>query len=413
MSVAFFWLFLNILSIIILAFFSMMEMACVSFSKIRLQYYVSQGDSRAEKLSWLLRNSSRLFGTTLIGVNVAMMFGSEFSRQFYEAFGINPTWAALTQVIIVIIFGELAPMFAARKYSEHVSMLGARILYFTAVLMKPLLWIISAITHCVHFFSGGKSETFNLYLNQEEIRKILEEHHEDQPETGSIEELNAIVSNIFNLRMKTASKIMHPLQSAPMLPSNAPIKKMRHLMLNFSHNFVLVYHRDPMNIIGIASPRDLLREADNRRIGDFSKNPWFISKSMEVVHILHEFRSNKQSVAIVLNRKGKAIGFLTLQDVLEEIFGAGTESLEAKAAASAPIIERTFSGSMKVKEFNELFGTSLEAEEEEETLAELLIRSAGHHPEVGETIRIPPFEIEVKEATLLEIKQVTIKTKLS
>ena len=412
MTEAIIWLLLNIISLIILSFYSMMEMACVSFNKIRLQYYVSEGDKRAERLSWLLLNSSRLFGTTLIGVNVAMMFGSEFSRQFYEAIGINPTWAPLTQIMIVIIFGELAPMFAARKYSEHTAMLGANTLYFSAIAMKPLLWVISAITHCVHYFSGGKTETFDLYLNQDEIRKILEEHHEDQPETGSVEELNMIVSNIFSLRSKTAEKIMNPLTSAPMLPSNSPIRKMRPLMLNFSQNFVLVYHKEPLNIVGIAFPRDLLWEADNRRVGDHSRNPWFITKDMEAVQILHKFRSNKQSVAIVLNQAGKAIGFLTLQDVLDEIFGSRAGALDTVADTLPPIIERTFSGSMKVKEFNELFDVSLEADEDE-TLAELLIRVAGHHPEVGETIKIHPFEIEVKEATLLEIKQVTIKTKLS
>ena len=206
MSAALYWFILALIFVGIQSFYSMMEMACVSFSKIRLQYYVSKGDKRAERLGYLLRNTSRLFGTTLIGVNVAMMFGSEFSRMFYNALGLNPSIAPLTQVMIVIIVGELAPMFAARKYSEHTAMLGANILYFSAIVMKPFLWIISAITHTVHWVFGGKSNTFDLYLNQEEIRKVLEEHQEDQPEAGSVDELNMIVSNIFDLRSKTRSQ---------------------------------------------------------------------------------------------------------------------------------------------------------------------------------------------------------------
>ncbi len=115
---------LNFLSIIMLAFYSMTEMACVSFNKVRLQYYVSKGMKRAIWLNALLQHPSRLFGTTLIGVNIAMFFGSEFSRQFYSSIGLNPDWSPLTQVILVVIFGELAPMFAARRYPEHVSILG-------------------------------------------------------------------------------------------------------------------------------------------------------------------------------------------------------------------------------------------------------------------------------------------------
>jgi len=413
MSDVIFWLVLLIISLAITSFYSMMEMACVSFSKVRLQHYVSQGDKRAERLNYLLQNSSRLFGTTLIGVNVAMMFGSEFSRLFYNALGLSPSVAPLTQVMIVIIVGELAPMFAARKYAEHTSMLGANTLYFSAIAMKPFLWVISAITHAVHWVFGGKSDTFDLYMNQDEIRKILEEHQEDQPEAGSVDELNMIVSNIFDLRAKTATKIMHPLKSVPMLPSNSPIRKMRQVMLSLTQNFVLVYHRDPLNIVGIAFARDLLREADNRRIGDHSRQPWFITKDMEVVQILHQFRSNKQSVAIVLNEQGKAIGVITLHDVLEEIFGQGTAAIESEPKRPPPIIEKTFPGDMKVAEFNELYGMHLETAYEHETLAEMLIRVFGHHPEVGESVRIPPFELEVKEATLLEIKEVTIKTKLN
>ncbi len=297
MSDAFFWLFLNILSIIILSFYTSTELAVVSFSKVRLQFYVAGGDKRAIRLKWLLDNSARLFGTTLIGVNVAMMFGSEFSRQFHEAIGLNPDLAPLSQVVIVIIFGELAPIFAARRYSEHLSMLGANLLYASAILMKPLLWIISLITHIVHYFFGGRSESFDLYLNQEEIRNILEEHHEEQPATGSVEELTTIVSNIFDLRTKTAFKIMEPLSSIAKIPSNSPIRKMRQLLLNTTQNFLLVYHRYENNIVGIAHPRDLLREADNRRVGDHSRQPWFIGADAEVVQILHQFRSNKQTVA--------------------------------------------------------------------------------------------------------------------
>ncbi len=390
----------------------MMEMACVSMSKVRLQYYVSKKDRRAEKLSYLLKNTSRLFGTTLIGVNVAMMFGSEFSRLFYNALGLNPSVAPLTQVMIVIIVGELAPMFAARKYSEHTAMLGANILYASAILMRPFLWVISAITHTVHWIFGGKSDSFDLYLNQDEIRKILEEHQEDQPEAGSVDELNLIVSNIFDLRAKTASKIMHPLSTVPLLPSNAPIRKMRRAMLKFATSYTLVYHKEPSNIVGIAIARDLLKEADNRRIGDHSQQPWFIIQDMEVVHILHQFRSNKRNVAIVLNRLGKAVGVITLNDVLEEIFGKGSAAIETEPRLP-PIIEKTFPGDTEVREFNELYGVSLETAFESETLAEMVIRAFGHHPETGEVIRIPPYEMEIKESTLLEVKQITIKTKVN
>ncbi len=111
----------------------------------------------------------------------------------------------------------------------------------------------------------------------------------------------------------------------------------------------------------------------------------------------------------MIDDSGKAIGVLTLQDVLDEIFVHGAASLLQEETSPPPIIERTFPGSMEVSEFNDLFGVTLESIEEE-TLAELMTRIIGHHPEMGETVSLPPFELQVKDATLLEIKFITIKT---
>ena len=127
-----FFLMLLIVSLVIQGFYSMLEMACVSFNRVRLQYYVSQKNRRAMWLSYLLNNPTRLFGTTLIGVNTAMQFGSECARRFYASLHVSPDWAPLSQVIIVLIFAELAPMFAARRFAENVAMLGIPIIYITS-----------------------------------------------------------------------------------------------------------------------------------------------------------------------------------------------------------------------------------------------------------------------------------------
>ncbi|MES2274306.1 MAG: DUF21 domain-containing protein, partial [Chlamydiota bacterium] len=68
------------------------------------------------------KRPSRLFGTTLIGINTALVFGSECARHIYESVHLDPDWAPLTQVLLVVIFGELAPMFAARRHPEQLAM---------------------------------------------------------------------------------------------------------------------------------------------------------------------------------------------------------------------------------------------------------------------------------------------------
>jgi len=408
-STALMWLLLNIFTIICLGFYSMLEMACVSLNKVRLDYYVSKKNRQALWLKYLLQHPFRLFGTTLIGVNIAMVVGSECSREFHQAIGINPDLAPLTQVIIVVIFGELAPMFAARHYAEHVAMLGSGLLYASAKIMTPLLWIVGYIIRFSNWIVGSEVSEDHMFLTQEELQKILEEHGDEVSSEDKGQELNLISANIFTLRTMDARQIMTPLEDLAKLPSNATIAQMRNLLKKNDQEFVPIYHRDPTNIISIAFPRDLIRIPDTRRVRDHGRQPWFITQQTKITQILHQFRRNNLTVAVILDRAGKGIGLLNLGDVLDEIFGEVKKRQPVKPTEGF-ILERTFPGDMKISEFQEQFEIELDPDQNL-TFHELMEKHLGHNPEEGDSVYIAPFEITASEVSLLEVKSVTVKTK--
>lgn len=408
-SSAWYWLLLNIISIIVLSFYSMFEMACVSFNKVRLQYYVSKGNKQAIWLDYLMHHPSRMFGTTLIGVNIALVSGSEFSRNFHTAIGLDPDLAPLSQILIVVIFGELAPMFAARRFAEHVALLGIPIVYASAKLMTPLLWILGALSKICNFLVGGKESSANIFLSQDELQKILEELDEERPYAGEKEEFNAISTNIFNLGKKEAWQVMEALSAAPKIPSNATVREMKAMIAKTNADYLLVNHRDLNNIIGIAFPRDMIRIADTKRVRDYAKAPWFITQNTQIMQILKQFRYNNQSVAVILDDQGVGVGIIHLYDIMEEIFGK-VAVISDKPRAKL-IIERTFPGNMKVGDFNAQFGVTL-SDRVDLTLSELLTETLEHRPEVEESIFLDPFEITVKEASILGVKTVAINTRL-
>lgn len=408
METAFFWLFLNFLTIVILAFFSMEEMACVSFNKVRLQYLVKTGSKRAEWLNYLLHNPSRLFGTTLIGVNVATIVGSECARQFHQAIHLSPDLAPLSQIIIVIIFGELAPMFAARRYPEHVALLGVPILYFTSKVLAPFIWILGLISKAANFIVGGEEPHPELFLTQDELQKVIEEQDEDKSSSKEDEELNRITANIFRFKDKLAKHIMSPLEAQPLISSQLTIEKLRKVPKN-PLPYYLVYHKDVSNIIGIAFIRDLIRASDNRKVKDYCKPPWFLSEKTPLFQIIKQFRRNSEHVAVVLDTSGKAKGFLNFDDVVEEIFGK-SRPLKTETKIST-YIDRTVPGKMTLADFQLEFGIELPGEPES-TLSDFIVSFLEQHPEGGETIAFPPFEFTVKEASLLGVKTISVKTKV-
>lgn len=406
-----FYLFLIIICLIVQGFFAMIEMACVSFNKVRLQYYVSKGKKRALWLSFLLHHPAYLFGTTLIGVNTALVVGSECARRFYASLGVSPDFAPLTQIILVLIFAEISPMFAGRRYAEHVAMLGLPILYFFSICLRPIIWCLDWLCKGVNRIIGQKAPP-GVYLSREELQNIIEEREETVALKPSSKEFNTVVSNIFTLKNKIAKDLMQPLSQIPLVPSFCTIAEMRELVEKKHITYLPIFHRNAQNIVAIAYPRDLLRQSDSKRIREFSRNPWFISENSSILHILKQFRRNNQSLAVVLNEKGLATGILSLDEIVDEIFGQSDEWMsfgEMLPRAFHVLVDRTFPGETRLEDFNKQFSVHL-AYEDTETLEELMSRILGHPPSKGESVRIDQFELSVEESPLLGHTEILVRT---
>ncbi len=400
------WEFLVILILICLVvqgFFAMIEMACVSINKVRLQYYVSKGNKRAIWLNDLLHHPGRLFGTALICINAALQIGSEASRRLYESFHLNPDFSPITQVVIVLIFAEIAPLFAGRRYAEHAAMLGVPVLYVFSFILRPVIWLFDGFCRIVHRLIGS-SEKAGLYLSREELQKIFEQKDE--------EEFNTISTQIFALRHTTAKDLMQPIRKIPMIPSNSTVLEMRAILATNYSPFVPIYNKSPEAIIAIAYPRDLLRIPETKKVREHARAPWFITEKDSILTILRQFRRNNESVAIVLGEKGLATGILTLDEIIDEIFGLTDSwmSFEEMVPRSHHVVlDRSFPGDQKITEFNQTYKVHLDPHGTE-TFEELMAQHLGHVPTVGESLRIDQFELTVEESTLLGPKTIAIRT---
>lgn len=394
------YLFFTLLSVAIQALFAFFEMACVSFNKVRLQYYVSIGTKRAIWLNYLLKSPSRLFGTTLIGITTSLVIGSECSRRFYESIHLNPDWAPLTQVPIVVIFGELAPMFAARRHPEQSAMFCVPLMIVLARLLTPITWAFDAISRLIHRLMGKETEA-PLFLTREEVRMAFEDK-----EAGT-DEFNAAVSQIFLLKNLTAGQLMIPLAKVQMVSSSATLADVRHILSVHYAPMIPIYHRYPQNIVAIATLRDLLRLMPHKKVIDSARSPWFVTRDTSILQLLQQFRRNNQSTAVILDPSGHAAGILTLDQILAEIFGE--ESQSAVGEEMSHYIERTLSGDMSISEFNKQFEARL-SEGKGDTLNDLILSELGHLPVKGESVRIGDLEFTIDEPTLRGIKTLSVRS---
>lgn len=396
------YLFFTLLSIAIQALFAFFEMACVSFNKVRLQYYVSIRTRRALWLNYLLKTPSRLFGTTLIGITTALVVGSECARRFYESVNLDPDWAPLTQVPLVVIFGELAPMFAARRHPEQSAMFCVPLMVVLARILSPLTWTFDALSRLIHKGMGKETET-PLFLTREEVRMAFEEK-----DLGA-DEFNAAVSQIFQMKNLTAGQLMTPISDVQMAPSQATLADVRHLLSVQYTPMIPIYHRNPQNIVAIATLRDLLPLEEKKRVIDSARSPWFVTRDTSILQLLQQFKRNNQSTAVILEPTGQAAGILTLDQILAEIFGE--ESYESVLEEMGHYIERTLSGEMSVSEFNKQFDADL-SEGKGDTLSDLILSHLDHLPVKGESVRIDGLEFIIEEPSLRGIKTLSVHSRI-
>jgi len=396
-----FFLLLTLVSVAIQGLFVLFEMAALSLNRIRLQYEVSLGKKRAIWLSALLERPSRFFGTTLIGINAALQIGSECSRKFYEAIHLDPAWAPLTQVIIVVMFAELSPMFAARRHPSQIALSLSPFMMLLSRILLPVIWLFDALSQWIHRLMG-KSKEVPLFFSREEIALTFEEREEGE------DDLNALTRQIFQLKSRTAQAVMKPLNVVQVVSSSASFSDVRHVLSPHYEPIVLIYSHQKQNIVALAHVRDLLKLEDHEPILPKTRSPWFVASGTSILEILDQFRRNNQSVAVILDSLGQACGLLTLDQIVDQIFGR--ESAAPKAEKQTLLhVERTLSGEMTVAEFNREFHAALR-HQPNDTLSDLVLSSLGHLPTKGEILWIGSFTFTVLEPTLRGVKIISVRS---
>lgn len=392
----------TLIAVAVQGVFALFEMACISFSKVRLQYYVSIGKKRAIWISHLLNRPSRLFGTTLIGISTALQIGSECSRRFYESIHLDPDLSPITQSIIVIVLAELAPIFAARRHPEQAAIFLIPVMAALARILSPIIWTFDALSHLVHRIMGQPTNA-PLFLSREEVRMAFEDK-----EKGEEADFNLVAGRIFQLKARTVGQLMSPLSNAQMAPTSATLADVRHLLSIHYAPFLPVYHRVPHNIVGVAHLRDLLRSEENRHVIDLARSPWFVAQGTSILDIMEQFRRNNQSVAIVLDASGQSCGLLSLDEILAQIFGPEEKQLN-QAAAPFLHLERTLNGDMEIALFNREFQSNLPFSPGD-TLSDLIIQRLDHLPVQGETVKFGSYLFTVVEPSLRGVKTLTVHT---
>jgi len=253
----------------------------------------------------ILNNAVNIIGAIFVGHRVTYLFGSH--------------WLGIASAILtfaIIIVSEVIPKTIGEYYKVRISLISARPLYVIMWLFRPFVGIIVlAATPFKKKFKLPK-------VTEQEIKIMLRLGRD----AGTIEtDEETLCNRVFKLNDLIASQMMKPIDNVYALQADSSLSEVRNAIVDSPYSRIVIYGKDPSKIVGICQQRTLLREIakDNyeAKVRDFMLRPIFVNENEKADRLLEKFQAYKQHLFIVQNSRKQNIGILTMEDVLEELFG--------------------------------------------------------------------------------------------
>jgi putative hemolysin len=394
------------------------EIALVTVRRSRIRQLSDEGDRRARRVARMTEQPGRLLATiqlgiTFIGFLAAAFAGASIAGQLAEwlrDIGPLATSADVLALLIVtlavslvtIVFGELVPKTLALAHAERYALALARPMDALGVLLGPVVWLLTSVTHAVTRVLGVRDVTDEA-ISSEELRILLERGTEQ----GTIEaEEEQMIGAVLELGEQRAHEVMVARVDMVTLEADASLDEIVEVIVSGGHSRIPVYEDNVDNIIGMLYAKDLLpylvgedRPPSIRRL---LRTPLFVPESMLVDDLLRSLQRRRVHIAVVLDEHGGTAGLLTIEDLLEEIVGEIQDEYDEEEPMIVPLgeLEARIDGRTDVDDMLEHFGTSLDGDDQEEfdTVGGLVYHYIGGVPAVGDAVEVDGLRITV-EAT--------------
>jgi putative hemolysin len=285
---------------------------------------VDNGNKRAKQVLDLVHRLDKVIATILICNNlvntaIAAIGAVVFVQWFGEKWGLFFSTVAMT--LLILIFGEITPKIYAAEHAEKISMLFVWPVKISIAVINPLANFLTSIsTLLLRLVGRTKPKSRSLLVTEEEIKMLVK----IGKETGLYEEEERrMLERIFHFDDITVSEVMKPLDQIIMVEKNTSQETLLETFLEKGHSRIPIYEGRKENIVGIFYVEGLLYQIQNPdlfQLEDLTFDPYFVDETMKINHLMREFQKRKVQIAIV-QKEGKALGLVTLEDLIEEIVG--------------------------------------------------------------------------------------------
>lgn len=415
-------------------FFVASEFAMVKVRKTRIEQLVNEGNFNAKIALEALKDLDKFIAAVQLGVTISSIglgwVGESTLAEIIEPVfvflpGVSKTIATHTVSVSVafglitffhVVLGELIPKSIALEYTEKTALLVARPMQFLTFIFNPFIWLLNGFGNFVlkllnipHSHKGSlvhSTEELDMLVNASYDGGVLNETEKD------------MLHNVFKFSDLTAKQVMIPRTDMVCIPADMPLEELNKLAMENQYTRYPVYEEDIDHITGLVHVKDLYSLSINDEVCPISKirrDILMVPETMTMDNLVLEFKKRKGQMAIVVDEFGGTSGLLTLEDVIEEIFGDVQDEFDEEEYEEEDIREVALNtylanSMMRLDEFAEFFGIDEKEIDDEDidTIGGLVVKQLGRLAEVNDITKFNNFTFVVKEVDGARITKLEI-----
>ena len=345
-------LLLILLMLVLSAFFSGSEIAFVTANRLKTEVRARQAGRIGRVVQQFLADPGTFLTTTLVGNNIALVVYSTLmsltleaplTALFQDRLGLSdPTgWVLAVQTLIaalvVLVLGEVIPKSLLRQPSGRMLFALAGPLKMTYWLFWPVIKIAGGVSGLLARFAGAEADTFQQFLRRD-FELVIRESRE----TGTLdldEEESEILSNVFELRSLRVKDSMIPRTEIQAVDEGASLQEVRRTFIDTGFSRLPVYRENIDRIVGVVLAHDLFHAPES--LASILRPARVVPESKPARDLLFDFLQGGATLAVAVDEYGGTAGIVTLEDLLEELFGDIRDEHDPAAAPIRRIDDRT------------------------------------------------------------------------
>ena len=404
-----------IISLIFSAFFSGMEIAFVASNKLHIELMKKRGEFNARILSYFLETPSRFIATMIVGNNIALVvYGIEMAKllepHIENHFTTNDSFVLLGQTVIstliVLVTAEFIPkVLFSINANRFVRLFAvpAALCYFGLYFFVSL--VVSLSNFVLKKVMRVKQLDQKRVFGRVDLQQYIEEHATAIKDKKQLDPEIQIFQNALDFSKVKARECMVPRNEIVAMDIDEDIKKLTNKFVETGFSKILIYRDNIDQIIGYTHSYELFKQPIN--IKSILLPVALVPETMTANEVLNLFIKERKSIALVIDEFGGTSGLLTIEDIIEEIFGEIQDEHDLIDYEETKLSENefVFSGRHEIDYLNEKYNLSLPESVDYETLSGLIVNHCESIPKPNEQIKVGSFVLQI-----LKVAQARVET---